>query len=1038
MAKRYTAESALKPLKDFQINTVDYVFDKLYISNETDRFLVADEVGLGKTLIARGVIAKAIEYNQDKIDRFDVVYICSNAAIARQNMRKLNVLDNDDIAQLDRLTMLPQKINELLKHNGEYQSNINFISFSPNTSFNLVSSMGRWEERVLIYHMLKGLPEVKGSGFKNFLQRGVETKNWNNCISHTRKPEYDNSLAEDFKNLIVNNDELRKEIEVVCELFHWRRKRWPWELSRKANKLIGKLRNELAKVCVNSLEPDLIILDEFQRFKNILSGEDEASILARAMFEHNNADGNVKLLLLSATPYKMMTLNTEDEEHYSDFIKTLSFLFKNDEKKLNEVKVDLRNYKNALSYPDDFDLSITQRLQKKLLSVMTRTERVNITKNHNSMLNEYKEFTNVVSKDILHADYFQKISRIVQSHNIVEYWKSSPYLLNYLKGYQIRRKIDQLAEENPAALMEIINSADDQIIYKEKIENYSEVDFTNPRLRYLKKVTIDNDMWKLLWIPPSIPYYRPEGVYKDKDKLTKKLIFSSWNAVPDAISTLLSYEVERRMILSFEESGTYSDLSKSSTLLEFRMDKERVATMPILMWMMPWKWLAEEFDPLAIALENENELTQSELIDVVRAKIELKLNVMENINEEGIEDFKWYWMAMAYFEDDSTLTHLVSWKKSQEKISEGLNKHIDFFIENVKNEPELGKRPANLSEILAYISVAGPGTCAYRALKRNVENINDEKAFSLAMDIGEGFRTLFNKPENSILIRGMITEGDYWQKVLKYSTDGNIQALLDEQFHMTSENIKSKFNTDEDQISKVFQILIEGLTIKTSRVQLDGLKAQDGDIVNDKFNIRCHYALRFGEFRGDDALLVRIQDVQSAFNSPFRPFVLACTSIGQEGLDFHPWCHDVVHWNLPSNPVDLEQREGRVQRYKGHAIRKNISQSLGLKHLKSSGYKEGDLWQWLFEELSKDKRSLNSDLVPFWIYEEGDTRINRIVPILPYSMEIGKYNQLKDMLTIYRLAFGQPRQEDLLKFLSNEFSSTQKEKLQDMQLILMP
>ena len=62
-------------------------------------------------------------------------------------------------------------------------------------------------------------------------------------------------------------------------------------------------------------------------------------------------------------------------------------------------------------------------------------------------------------------------------------------------------------------------------------------------------------------------------------------------------------------------------------------------------------------------------------------------------------------------------------------------------------------------------------------------------------------------------------------------------------------------------------------------------------------------------------------------NSPFRPFVLTSTSIGQEGLDFHPWCHRLVHWNLPGNPVDLEQREGRIHRYKGHAVRRNVAAS---------------------------------------------------------------------------------------------------------------
>ena len=54
--------------------------------------------------------------------------------------------------------------------------------------------------------------------------------------------------------------------------------------------------------------------------------------------------------------------------------------------------------------------------------------------------------------------------------------------------------------------------------------------------------------------------------------------------------------------------------------------------------------------------------------------------------------------------------------------------------------------------------------------------------------------------------------------------------------------------------------------------------------------------------------------------------MLASTSVGQEGLDFHTYCHAIVHWNLPSNPVDLEQREGRIHRYKGHAVRRNVAE----------------------------------------------------------------------------------------------------------------
>ena len=69
--------------------------------------------------------------------------------------------------------------------------------------------------------------------------------------------------------------------------------------------------------------------------------------------------------------------------------------------------------------------------------------------------------------------------------------------------------------------------------------------------------------------------------------------------------------------------------------------------------------------------------------------------------------------------------------------------------------------------------------------------------------------------------------------------------------------------------------------------------------------------------------------LQQAFNSPFRPFVLATTSVGQEGLDFHWYTRKIVHWNLPSNPVDMEQREGRINRYKCLAIRRNIAKFFG-------------------------------------------------------------------------------------------------------------
>ena len=95
--------------------------------------------------------------------------------------------------------------------------------------------------------------------------------------------------------------------------------------------------------------------------------------------------------------------------------------------------------------------------------------------------------------------------------------------------------------------------------------------------------------------------------------------------------------------------------------------------------------------------------------------------------------------------------------------------------------------------------------------------------------------------------------------------------------------------------------------------------------------------------------------------------VLATTSVGQEGLDFHPYCHAVVHWNLPSNPVDLEQREGRIHRYKGHAVRRNVAAAFGSAALNSSGV---DPWESAFEMAKKARKPGVSDIIPYWLYPE--------------------------------------------------------------------
>ena len=201
--------------------------------------------------------------------------------------------------------------------------------------------------------------------------------------------------------------------------------------------------------------------------------------------------------------------------------------------------------------------------------------------------------------------------------------------------------------------------------------------------------------------------------------------------------------------------------------------------------------------------------------------------------------------------------------------------------------------------------------------------------------------------------------------------------------------------------------------------------------------LRCHYAMRFGQLSEEQGAVTRKETVKAAFNSPFRPFVLASTSVGQEGLDFHTWCHSIVHWNLPTNPVDMEQREGRVHRYKGYAVRKNVARSFG-NHIFSSLPSNAenaqdsmqDPWNRMFTLARESRRASDSDLVPFWIFETpGGDKIHRRIFNMPFSRDESRYKQLRRSLSLYRLVFAQPRQEDLLAYLAEQLGEHEGSKV---------
>ena len=199
--------------------------------------------------------------------------------------------------------------------------------------------------------------------------------------------------------------------------------------------------------------------------------------------------------------------------------------------------------------------------------------------------------------------------------------------------------------------------------------------------------------------------------------------------------------------------------------------------------------------------------------------------------------------------------------------------------------------------------------------------------------------------------------------------------------------------------------------------------------------MRTHFAVAFTKGDGKEKDADRKKTVRNSFNSPFRPFVLASTSIGQEGLDFHNYCRRIVHCNLPSNPIDLEQREGRINRFECLAIRQNVAKRYGNIEFNKN------IWSELFEKAVKEEKIENghtSDLIPFWglTEKEGMLKIERIVPMYPFSRDEIAYERLIKILSLYRLTLGQARQEELLEYIFNNCDNP--EDMKDLFINLSP
>ena len=696
-----------------------------------------------------------------------------------------------------------------------------------------------------------------------------------------------------------------------------------------------------------------------------------------------------------------------------------------------------------------------QAVEASLRDVMARTERVAASEDRDAMVAEDRRTATLTSSDVRQYLAADALFRAVGDRDPMSFWKSAPYLAHFMHGYRFNDLLDE-AVRAPDQLIEALRQHDLAFLKAADLRSWSRFDPGHAKLRELVGELLDEGLWRLLWLPPTLPYWPLEGPFEGKEQTTKRLLFSAWNVVPDVVSAILSYEAERRMtggrLAAYEKPG-----EQQRPLLRLtQAGSGELSRHRLLLLLLPCLPLADRAHPLEAPAGQDRRAW-------VRARVEELLSETALPDpRDGQVDDRWEWAAPLLLDPELRAFlrgwgdgRLPGWSDAEalpQPNPDVFRAYVDDMLAVAINPRTLGRRPADLAERLTDLALGSPAILAARCL-RAVTDLGDDTRRRLAVMIADAFWSLFNQPAVIALIRQLGTrntraeprggwtrrvaamvrrlgagnepardESPYWRLVLQYCRQGNLQAVLDEQWHLLwDQESWSEEAGPEETAAKCARKLVDVVHPTRARVHARFFQARrgvsGGTVQRDEIRVRTVFALRFGHSRTDDGEHVSQDAMRAAFNSPFRPFVLTSTSIGQEGLDFHPWCHRLIHWNLPGNPVDLEQREGRIHRYKGHAVRRNVAASHARDAFASWRAGE-DIWTLIFQLADKAARAARaSDLVPHWI-APGEHRVQRHVPQLPYTTEAAAFKRLKRQLAAYRVVFGQPRQEELITLLA--------------------
>jgi hypothetical protein len=968
--------------KAFQIATIRAVMKALRSSRTHRHFLVADEVGLGKTVVAQGVISELMLQKRREANRPLVVfYVCSSLAIVAQNRRKLlEVLPKNEwpaaLCTVDRLTLVGTT-------DPPQHPDLHLYTLTPETSIPRSEGRtrrGQQSERALIFGLLKQrfpklLRVLRQDDFR--LKPGplAEDRIWREWVDY-------------YKEIIRDNATLRREFySAVRAEFELREGEWVLPAFRKfaetPHELIGRLRSALAAANLSKLNPDLVIFDEFQRFRALIQEyedkDKEKPSRVLQLLRGEEMDNPPGLLLLSATPYKPYARRWEESDggaHKTEFLQLVKFLYGNGSKaeaKRGDCESAFQAMETELRLgrleSEEFRAA-KQRIESILRPVMSRTERIaHPEESRSSAVRSLP--ADLHSKDLQTYKYLADSFRDKDKPWAVPFWDSVPLPLQTLgPTYTAWENRDTSLTGGAPGL-----TREDRNAFRRPSE------WPQPKMRALENL-VPPESLALPWIAPSLPWWSLGGRWKagktPQEITGKLLVFSRFRAVPQSIAALLSYGLECRFA-----GGNKTDYE---SITKRRVLQPRPKREALLAFFHPSPWLVKVTEPLSSKIRTEAGV-QRELARQIRSSLQ---GAGIQIGGEGSRSV---WKLLGAIESRLGMWPAVlrEWKalalRTRAEDSEGvLIPLLRRWDEEARSETIDRISPAEIDK-LAHHALSAPGVVLGRALARHWPEAVFGGFGSTLKASWSGLRSYLDQPWFVKALGG--GEKHYPESLQKAIIEGNLESVLDEQLWVTSRLQGTAGETLASELEEVLRL----------RSSVFFIHSTDG---KDRFTLRCHAALPFTEGRAVSQLPgdaeekpLRPDELRKAFNSPFWPHVLATTSIGQEGLDFHCWCKTLAHWDLASDPVSHEQRQGRIQRFGGIAVRKAIADLLGGEVLSPS---EMTTSPWVrLADVAENTLADESGLRPWWILKGAETQnivfsvpTSSVVKIVPIWKDIDR------------------------------------------------